>query len=347
MLAPYTLDVQEVAWYSVYRVGHRVTDKFDDVDDDEVGTRAPRVFIAGDACHTHTAKAGQGMNVSMQDTYNLGWKLAAVLQGRSPASLLDTYSQERKRHRRGPHRDGHPLVEGDRRGRPRRLPRPEGRAGRPSPKCSASSSPTASSPPAWPPTTPRPCSPATTPTCTWRAGFPPGRRLQVRARWSGSAMPSACTSGTPHRADGRWRLYAFADAVDPRTSGSRLLKLMDFLAQRRLAGATYTPAGLGPRRGLRCARRSSSSRTTSIDWADMHEFLKPRKGPLGLIDYEKVFTPGLATATATSSTCAASTAASGALVVVRPDQYVSLALPLDGYEELDKFFARFMKLEPG
>jgi phenol 2-monooxygenase (NADPH) len=96
VLAPYTLEVQEIAWFSVYRVGHRVTDKFDDVDDDKIGTRAPRVFIAGDACHTHTAKAGQGMNVSMQDTFNLGWKLAAVLQGRSPGALLDTYSLERK-----------------------------------------------------------------------------------------------------------------------------------------------------------------------------------------------------------------------------------------------------------
>ena len=96
VLAPYTLEVKEIAWFSVYRVGHRVTDKFDDVDDDKVGTRSPRVFIAGDACHTHTAKAGQGMNVSMQDTFNLGWKLAAVLQGRSPAALLDTYSLERK-----------------------------------------------------------------------------------------------------------------------------------------------------------------------------------------------------------------------------------------------------------
>jgi len=48
---------------------------------DEVGTRLPRVFIAGDACHTHSAKAGQGMNVSMADTWNLGWKLAGVLRG--------------------------------------------------------------------------------------------------------------------------------------------------------------------------------------------------------------------------------------------------------------------------
>ena len=96
VLAPYTIEVRETEWFSVYRVGHRVTDKFDDVDPEDVGTRSPHVFIAGDACHTHTAKAGQGMNVSMQDTFNLGWKLAAVLQGRSPAALLDTYSQERK-----------------------------------------------------------------------------------------------------------------------------------------------------------------------------------------------------------------------------------------------------------
>ena len=44
--------------------------------------RLPRVFIAGDACHTHSPKAGQGMNVSMQDGFNLGWKLASVLRKR-------------------------------------------------------------------------------------------------------------------------------------------------------------------------------------------------------------------------------------------------------------------------
>ena len=58
--------------------------------------RLPRVFIAGDACHTHSPKAGQGMNVSMQDGFNLGWKLAAVLRGRSAPHLLHTYSAERQ-----------------------------------------------------------------------------------------------------------------------------------------------------------------------------------------------------------------------------------------------------------
>ena len=59
-------------------------------------TRLPRVFIAGDACHTHSPKAGQGMNVSMQDSFNLGWKLAAVLRGIASPELLHTYSDERQ-----------------------------------------------------------------------------------------------------------------------------------------------------------------------------------------------------------------------------------------------------------
>ncbi|MGB3732582.1 FAD-dependent monooxygenase, partial [Microbacterium sp.] len=93
ILHPYTLDVKQVAWHSVYEVGHRVTDGFDDALDAE---RHPRVFLTGDACHTHSAKAGQGMNVSMQDGFNLGWKLGHVLTGRAPAELLSTYAAERR-----------------------------------------------------------------------------------------------------------------------------------------------------------------------------------------------------------------------------------------------------------
>ncbi|WCI08031.1 FAD-dependent monooxygenase [Arthrobacter sp. OVS8] len=96
IIHPYTLDVRNVAWHSVYEVGHRLTDRFDDVLPEDLGTRTPRVFITGDACHTHSAKAGQGMNVSMQDGFNIGWKLGHVLEGRSPESLLSTYSAERQ-----------------------------------------------------------------------------------------------------------------------------------------------------------------------------------------------------------------------------------------------------------
>src|SRR5918999_984458 len=57
--------------------------------------RVGRVFLAGDAAHVHSPAGGQGMNTGLQDAANLGWKLAAVLQGHAPESLLDTYEAER------------------------------------------------------------------------------------------------------------------------------------------------------------------------------------------------------------------------------------------------------------
>ena len=96
ILNPYHIEVKEVGWWSVYEIGQRLCDKFDDVPAAEMATRIPRVFIAGDACHTHSAKAGQGMNVSMADAWNLGWKLGAVLHGTARPELLHTYSEERQ-----------------------------------------------------------------------------------------------------------------------------------------------------------------------------------------------------------------------------------------------------------
>ena len=92
ILSPYTLELREVAWCSAYEIGQRLCNAFDDVPESERETRSPRIFIAGDACHTHSPKAGQGMNVSMADTFNLGWKLASVIDGRSDPKLLHTYS---------------------------------------------------------------------------------------------------------------------------------------------------------------------------------------------------------------------------------------------------------------
>jgi 3-(3-hydroxy-phenyl)propionate hydroxylase len=57
--------------------------------------RRGRVFLMGDAAHVHSPAGGQGMNNGMQDAHNLGWKLAAVVRGQSPESLLDTYGPER------------------------------------------------------------------------------------------------------------------------------------------------------------------------------------------------------------------------------------------------------------
>jgi hypothetical protein len=58
--------------------------------------RAGRVLLAGDAAHVHSPAGGQGLQMGLQDAVNLGWKLAQVVKGRSPESLLDTYESERR-----------------------------------------------------------------------------------------------------------------------------------------------------------------------------------------------------------------------------------------------------------
>ncbi|NNN31634.1 FAD-dependent oxidoreductase [Streptomyces sp. S3(2020)] len=79
-------DVTEVRWASDFRPRMALADRF----------RAGRVFLAGDAAHIHSPAGGQGLNTSVQDAYNLGWKLGAVLRGDAPATLLDTYEEERR-----------------------------------------------------------------------------------------------------------------------------------------------------------------------------------------------------------------------------------------------------------
>ncbi|MGW6056419.1 FAD-dependent monooxygenase [Streptomyces sp. NPDC055189] len=78
-------DVTEVRWASDFRPRAAMADRF----------RDGRVFLAGDAAHVHSPAGGQGLNTSVQDAYNLGWKLGAVLRGGAPAALLDTYEAER------------------------------------------------------------------------------------------------------------------------------------------------------------------------------------------------------------------------------------------------------------
>ncbi|CAJ2510905.1 Uu.00g065300.m01.CDS01 [Anthostomella pinea] len=85
----YQMDFAETMWFSAYPIGQRLASSFSAADG--------RIFLAGDACHTHSPKAGQGMNVSLQDGHNIGWKLAQVLRGRAPAELMTTYVLERQK----------------------------------------------------------------------------------------------------------------------------------------------------------------------------------------------------------------------------------------------------------
>ena len=69
--------------------------RFTDATRQAVSYRSGRVLVAGDAAHVHPPQGGQGLNTGVQDAVNLGWKLAQVVEGRSPQSLLDTYQAER------------------------------------------------------------------------------------------------------------------------------------------------------------------------------------------------------------------------------------------------------------
>ena len=73
-------------WIANFRIGQRIVPTY----------RHGRVFLAGDAAHIHSPAGGQGMNTGIQDAYNLAWKLALVLKGESPDSLLDSYTAERE-----------------------------------------------------------------------------------------------------------------------------------------------------------------------------------------------------------------------------------------------------------
>ncbi|MCL4132123.1 UNVERIFIED_CONTAM: hypothetical protein GTU68_030818 [Idotea baltica] len=95
ILSPYTLNVKQVVWWSAYEIGQRVCEAFDNVQREYKDAITPDIFITGDACHTHSPKAGQGMNVGMADAFNLGWKLAAVIRGQAKPALLHSYSEER------------------------------------------------------------------------------------------------------------------------------------------------------------------------------------------------------------------------------------------------------------
>ncbi len=336
IFAPHFLDVKQVAWWSVYEIGQRVADRFVDEEAD------PRIFIAGDACHTHSPKAGQGMNVSMGDAFNLGWKLAACLRGQSAPWLLTTYSAERR------------AIAQDLIGFDRELAK-------------MFSAPVKGS------------------AEDQGDGVDPAefqRYFMEHGRYTaGVALrygPSRLTSEGAHqglatgqiigkrfhsapvirlgdgrhmqlghagKADGRWRVYAFGGAGDLVQGSSPLARLCSYLAQDPASPLLrHRPDGadIDAVIDLRVILQTHHHK---LDHRALPALLLPRKGRLGLPDFEKVFCSDLAPEP-DIYTRRGIDKAQGCLILVRPDQYVSEVLPLDDHAALAGFFDTVLNEAP-
>ena len=326
---PYTLDVKEVAWWSVYEIGQRLCDRFDDLQPDEVTTRLPHIFIAGDACHTHSPKAGQGMNVSMQDAFNLGWKLAAVLHGTSPASLLHTYSAERQAVAKE-------LIDFDREWAAM-LSAPATQDGLEVQRYFVQHGRYTAG-------TATRYKPALLTCASTYQHLAVG--LLIGTRFHSTPVVrigdgKQLQLGESLTADGRWRLIAFAGQADdgsPTSPIGRLCRHLTESPESPLVRHTPTGADLDAVFDVRAVFQQNHQ-TMAI--TALPELLFPHKGRYGLRDYEKAFC-ALDHESQNIFTLRGIDRQHGCLVVVRPDQYIAQILPLDSADLLNAFFGGFM-----
>lgn len=338
ILQPYTLDVKEVAWWSVYEIGQRLCDKFDDATDDAITSDPPCVFIAGDACHTHSPKAGQGMNVSMRDTFNLGWKLAAVIRGQCAPHLLHTYSEERQAVARE-------LIDFDREWAAM-FSAP--------PKVSGDEQADAIDPAVFQEYFVKHARFTAGTAIQYRPSLITGastyqhlaRGFEIGTRFHSAPVIRLADAKPVHlghtvKADGRWRLFAFAGASDPAAATSAIARLCTHLADDPTSPIRrFTPHGedVDAVFDVR-AIFQQGHRTLALE--GMPTLLGPHKGRYGLRDYEKMFCADLR-ADQDIFDMRGIARESGCLAVVRPDQHVAHILPLDCYRELAAFFEAFM-----
>jgi phenol 2-monooxygenase len=276
------------------------------------------------------------MNVSMQDGFNLGWKLAATLRKRSPADLLHTYSAERQAIAKE-------LIDFDREwarvlssaakspadGKgfdPAEMPSYFVRHGRYTAGTATLYRPS-----------------ILTGDATHQhlaAGLTAGMRLHS-APVIRLADAKPIQLGHTLKADGRWRIFAFAGAGEPAAPRSGIRRLCDFLADTPQSPVRkFTPVGedIDSVIDVRAVFQQSHH---ALAIETMPDFLLPAKGRFGLRDYEKMFCADLRGGNDIFAMRGIDRER-GCIVVVRPDQYVAHVLPLYGFEQLAAFFDGFL-----
>ncbi|KAH9817225.1 FAD binding domain-containing protein [Melampsora americana] len=340
ILAPYTIRIPKIEWYTCYEIGQRLADYWQ---------WNNRVFIAGDACHTHSPKAGQGMNTSMADTFNLAWKLAHVLQKKADPKILETYETERSK-------IAHELIVFDQKlsslfsGKPAKNKEDQSgilleefhqilergkyftsgttvnyESNLLIVKENDSSLKIKSNP-------------------DLAKKIPIGTRLQShRVVCLADAKVYDTLDLIP--ADGKWKLLIFpGDIQGNLTCEAKLNQLSNFLANDQNSPIKrFTPVGEGSDSILDCITIASSPRT-SLELTHFHPILRPLQGQHGFGSYLKIFTDDESYHQGHDHAYEkyGINPNSGCMLVIRPDQHVSLILDLDDHVELSSFFDQFM-----
>lgn len=334
IFTPYTLDVKEVAWWSIYEVGQRIADRFDDRPLGSTEDVMPRGFVAGDACHTHSPKGGWGLNTSLPDTFNLGWKLAAVLQGKSSPKILHTYGTERRK-------VAQQLIDADRELSKLVATRPT--AGDNTEQARVDTAEIEAF-------------------MKRQSGFVSGTAIEyfpsfictgqenqnlatgfkIGQRFHSAEATRIADGRTQHlghlvKADGRWRIFLFGGAENPTDPTSQAYKFVDYLANDDNSPVKkYTPVNSDIDSVI---DTYAVFQQRDLSMHDLHDYLWPAKGKYGLRDYEKAFHPGdnndvfdLRGINRTK----------GCVVVVRPDQHIAAIFPVTAHEQFAEFFDTFM-----
>ncbi|KAJ6021489.1 hypothetical protein N7540_006993 [Penicillium herquei] len=319
ILQPYEIEFVETVWWSAYSIGQRHADFFH---------KDYRVFLAGDACHTHSPKAGQGMNVSFQDGYNIGWKLAEVLTGLASPSILETYVLERRK-------TAIDLINFDRYFS----------------KLFSSGN-----------TTPAEFQDGFIQSGKYTAGLTAkydhssitGSESHLASNITvGMRLPSAqvvryCDSKplqlmSTLKSDGRWRILIFAGDLSFGENRSKLDTIGEYLSSEDGPIRTYTPPSDDPDSLMELIIVGHGNRH-DIELEQIPECFYPVTGKNQTQDLHKIYydDESYNKGHGHAYEFLGIDPKEGALVVVRPDQYVSAVLNLHEYEKVGKFFGGFL-----
>ncbi|KAI8460132.1 FAD binding domain-containing protein [Phakopsora pachyrhizi] len=340
IIFPYTIEIPEIDWFTCYEIGQRLANRW---------VWNNRIFMAGDACHTHSPKAGQGMNISMADTFNLSWKLAHVLQKKAKIEILSTYEVERSQ-------IAAELIEFDNKLARQLSSKPklnesdsedstierfqktlkEGR------KFASGTS------------IEYPSSLIVAKISDYEKepsySYELAMHLHVGQRLYSTQVVGVSDAVSYHladlvNADGRWKLLIFAgDVARNIECKTQLDRLAKFLAENPESPIKkFTPANEDPHSVVNCITVLASSRPL-MDPESFPDILRPKHGKHGYRSYNKIFTDdesnyighGKAYETYGINPNV------GCVVIVRPDQYISMITKVENHEGIASFFNGFM-----